>query len=172
MNALASWTSRLILVIAVVPAILSAAAVALLTLGLSAKKSWDATEKLFDGKLTTTAVKTDFVGLVSLTLTSVVFLLVGLGLYSLFIAPQFRMRGLHVQSLADLEIKILNVIVVVLATTFLERFTSGVPASELMRFAVGVAIVTTVVLAFQLVLREHVGRRAAAAAKGEDADDH
>ena len=31
---------------------------------------------------------------------------------------------------ADLEVKILNVIVVVLATTFLERFTSGTGASS------------------------------------------
>ncbi len=144
--------ARLIPIVASVPAFLAAASVALLTLGLAIQRASEAARDLFQGDLTTTTLKTDFLGLVSLTLTSVVFYLIAVGMISLFIAPSFHVRGLHVKSLVDLEVKVMNVIVVVLATTFLERFISSNDAGQLLRLGGALAIVVTAIIAFQVLL--------------------
>jgi uncharacterized membrane protein YqhA len=156
MHWIAERGARVILLVAILPAFVAAAAVALFTLALAAQRTWEAGRSLAEGELSSTTLKTEFVGLVSLTLTSVVFYLVAMGLLSLFVAPGIRTRGLHVRSLADLEVKVMNVIVVVLATTFLERFTETADGAELLRLAAALALVVGAILGFQLALRGRI----------------
>ena len=157
MNRFAAQGLRVALIAFIMRALIAAATVALFTLALTVQRTWDAGRALADGELTSTTLKIDFLGLVSLTLTSVVFYLVAMSLLSLFVAPTFRVRGLHVRSLADLEVKVLNVVVVILATTFLERFRSSSDGTETLMFAGALALGVVAILGFQVVLRGREG---------------
>ena len=60
--------------------------------------------------------------IVSTMLEAVVFYLVGVGLYSLFISPLNVAVALGIESLTDLESKVLSVIIVIMGATFLQHF--------------------------------------------------
>lgn len=145
--------AKFVPVVATLPAFLAAAAVALFTLGLACQRVYEAGRDLLQGDLSTTTLKSEFLGLVSLTLTSVVFYLIAVGMVELFVSPKFKVLGAHVKSLNDLEMKVLNVIIVVLATTFLERFIAAKDGNEIMKLGAAMAIAIAAIIAFQLLLR-------------------
>ena len=93
----------------------------------------------------------DFLEIVSTLLKAVVFYLIGVGLYSLFIAPLSVAVALGVQTLADLDEMIVNIIIVILAVTFLEHFIRWEKPQEILQFGVSMALVIAALVAFQAV---------------------
>jgi uncharacterized membrane protein YqhA len=98
-----------------------------------------------------------FLEIVSVMLKAVVFYLIGVGLYSLFIAPLNLASSLGVESLADLEHKVISVIVVILAITFLEHFVRWDKPTEMLYYGGALALVVTALVFFQRVSSEHQG---------------
>ncbi len=90
-----------------------------------------------------------FLNIVSLMLEAVVFYLVGVGLYGLFIAPLNLAVSLGVETLTDLEDKILSVLVVIMSTTFLERFIRWQNSLQTLQFGAALALVIGVLVLFQ-----------------------
>ncbi|GGM12212.1 hypothetical protein GCM10010841_20930 [Deinococcus aerophilus] len=97
----------------------------------------------------------EFLEVVSTMLKAVVFYLIGVGLYSLFISPLNLTSALGVESLADLEQKIISVIVVILGVTFLEHFVRWQDPVETLYFAGAFALAGGALVFFQRVHSGH-----------------
>ena len=141
-----------LITVTVVGVLFVAVSLALVAAGLAANAAWDAAVDVAQGDASTTEVKTEFLSLASLLLESVVFYLVGVGLYSLFVQPVAGRIPFAPTSLADLEVKVISVVIVILATTFLERFTGGQPASETRDLAIALALAVPALVLFQWYL--------------------
>jgi uncharacterized membrane protein YqhA len=76
--------------------------------------------------------------------------LIGVGLYSLFIAPLNIAMSLGVETLNDLESKVVSVVVVILAVTFLEQFISEKEALQILQYAGALAVSVGALVLFQL----------------------
>jgi uncharacterized membrane protein YqhA len=112
---------------------------------------WDAAYGVATDGLTSTDLKVLFLQVVTLMLKAVAFYIIGVGLYTLYIAP-LRVRGLNVDSATDLEAQIVNVIIVIMAVTFLQQLAEGGDADALLRTGVALALVILALVAFQLVI--------------------
>lgn len=144
----------LLIALGTFPAFFASAAVAFFTAALAVTYTVDAARALADGDLNGAVLKTDYISIVSLTLTAMVFFLIGIGIFVLYVRPGSTLLGPPVHSLADLEVKVTNVIAVILLTKFLERFVEvGVEGSTLLYEAAAVALALAAIIAFQLVLR-------------------
>jgi uncharacterized membrane protein YqhA len=82
-------------------------------------------------------------------LKAVVFYLIGVGLYSLFIALLNVTVALGVETLSDLESKVVSVVVVIMAVTFLEHFIKWERPAEVLQHAAALAVVVAALVAFQ-----------------------
>ena len=154
--------SRFIVLIAVLAVML--VAVSLFLLG-----SWQAVIGLrnawvsaFTGDMSTKSLTVSFLETVTIMLKAVVFYLIGVGLYSLFIAPLNITVAMGIESLTDLESKVISVVIVILATTFLEHFILWEKPGETLQFAGSLALVVV-----SLVLFEHISHRIDTNSKGE-----
>lgn len=132
--------------------LLVAFALGVLATALAATTAWEAFRDVAQGDASTTELKTEFLGIASLILQAVVFYLVGIGLYSLFIGPVRMPGSITPGSLADLEIKVLSVVVVILATTFLERFTGEGDSGAKLELAAALAVAVPALVLFQWFL--------------------
>ena len=72
--------------------------------------------------------------------------------YELFVGPATVHAPFAPRSLADLEIKVLSVVIVILATTFLERFTEKSPGTEKLEMAGALALAIPAIVLFQWYL--------------------
>lgn len=86
---------------------------------------------------------------IGVMLRAVVFYIIGVGLYSLFIAPLNLTIALGVESLADLEAKVISVVVVILAVTFLQHFVQWNQPLETMYYGLTMAAVVSALVLFQ-----------------------
>jgi len=93
--------------------------------------------------------------IVSTMLEAVVFYLVGVGLYSLFISPLNVAVALGIESLTDLESKVLSVIIVIMGATFLQHFVRWKDPAGTLEFGGALAIVV-----ISLVSLQWLGHRA------------
>ncbi|MHB1286564.1 MAG: YqhA family protein [Leptospirales bacterium] len=93
--------------------------------------------------------------IVSTMLEAVVFYLVGVGLYSLFISPLNVAVALGIESLTDLESKVLSVIIVIMGATFLQHFVRWRDAVSTLEFGAAMALVVV-----SLVTLQWLGHRA------------
>lgn len=93
----------------------------------------------------------EFLEIVTTMLKAVVFYLIGVGLYSLFISPLNLTSALGVETLSDLEQKIISVIVVILGVTFLEHFVRWTQPLETLYFAGAFALAGGALVFFQRV---------------------
>ena len=151
-----------LITVTVIGVLFVALSLALLSVGLAAHTAWEAAGEVLEGDASTSTIKTDFLSLASLLLQSVVFYLIGVGLYSLFVAPVDGRIPFAPTSLADLEVKVISVVIVILATTFLERFTSDQPASADRDMGIALALTIPALVLFQWFLtREKPGKAAA-----------
>ena len=82
-------------------------------------------------------------------LKAVVFYIIGVGLYSLFIAPLNLTVALGVESLYDLESKIISVVIVILGITFLEHFITWTEPVETLIFGAALSLVVLSLVLFQ-----------------------
>jgi len=93
----------------------------------------------------------EFLEVVGTMLKAVVFYLIGVGLYSLFIKPLNLTSALGVESLSDLEQKVVSVIIVILGVTFLEHFIRWQEPLETLYFAASLALAGGALVFFQRV---------------------
>ena len=101
------------------------------------------------GEMASSELTSEFLGIVSAMLKAVVFYIVGVGLYSLFIAPLNLPAALGVESFGDLETRIVSVVIVIMAVTFLERFISHEDSAELVRSGGTMAVVIVALVLYQ-----------------------
>ncbi|GGR71172.1 hypothetical protein GCM10008959_36120 [Deinococcus seoulensis] len=99
------------------------------------------------------SIAVEFLEIVSTMLKAVVFYLIGVGLYSLFITPLNLTSALGVESLADLEQKVVSVIIVILGVTFLEHFVRWEKPLDTLYFAGSLALAGGALVFFQRVHR-------------------
>jgi uncharacterized membrane protein YqhA len=92
----------------------------------------------------------EFLATVIIMLEAVVFFLIGVGFYSLFIAPLNLAVSLGVETLNDLEERVISVVVAVLAVTFLEHFIQWQDPLEMLQFGGALALAVTALVLFQM----------------------
>ncbi len=90
-----------------------------------------------------------FLEIVSIMLEAVVFYIIGVGLYSLFIAPMNVTVALGVESLNDLEERVISVIIAILAINFLEHFIEWKDPLATLEFGGALSLVIASLVAFQ-----------------------
>ena len=111
--------SRLIVVVAVLAVLLAAFSLFLLGAWLAVATVWSTWSGVVSGGLGSTEVIIRFLEIVTVMLKAVFFYLIGVGFYSLFISPLNVTVALGVETLNDLETKIISVIIVIMAVAFL-----------------------------------------------------
>lgn len=141
--------TRFIVLLAVAAVLLIATALFILATGLAVVSVWNAGYGLIDGELKSTDLKVLFLGVVTLLLKAVAFYLIGTGLYTLFVGPLPLSSALTTDSLHDLELKVVSVIILILAATFLESFAEGANPDGLLRLGGALAAVVIALVAFQ-----------------------
>jgi uncharacterized membrane protein YqhA len=91
-----------------------------------------------------------FLEIVSTMLKAVVFYIIGIGLYSLFIAPLNITVALGVETLNDLETKVISVVIVIMGVTFLEHFIAWEDPVATLQFGAALAVVVLALVLFQM----------------------
>jgi uncharacterized membrane protein YqhA len=141
--------SRFIVLLAVAAVMLVAVSLFLLGAIQAILSVWEAWQAIFQGGLQSTKLIIEFLEIVSVMLKAVVFYLIGVGLYSLFVASLNITVSLGVQTLADLESKVVSVVVVILGVTFLEHFVRWEDPLATLQFGIGMAVVVASLVLFQ-----------------------
>ena len=96
-----------------------------------------------------TELVVETLAVIGVMLRAVVFYIIGVGLYSLFIAPLNLTVALGVESLIDLEEKVVSVVIVILAVTFLQHFIRWEQPFETLEFGLTMAGVVAALVLFQ-----------------------
>lgn len=143
--------SRFVVLLAVAAVLL--VAVSLFVIGAigAAITVWETFEAARRGDLTSPEVTAQYLEIVSVMLKAVIFYLVGIGFYSLFIAPLNLPTSLGIKTFRDLESKVISAIVTIMAVTFLQHFILWERADELLRFGAALALVVSALVAFQFL---------------------
>jgi uncharacterized membrane protein YqhA len=141
--------SRLIVMLAVIAVMVIAVALFLLGTGLAIVGVWHAAQGVLRGELGSTDLTVEFLEVVSVMLKAVVFYLIGVGLYSLFIAPLNLTAALGVETLSDLESKVISVVIVIMSVTFLEHFIRWKEPMETLQFGGALSLVVSALVLFQ-----------------------
>lgn len=141
--------TRYVVLLAVAAVLLVAVSLFLLGAVQAAAGVYHAWAGVARGDLASTQLTVEFLEIVSVMLKAVVFYLIGVGLYSLFVAPLNITAALGVVSLADLENKVVSVVVVILGVTFLEHFIRWQQPLETLEFGGAAALVVAALVLFQ-----------------------
>lgn len=142
--------SRYVVLVAVVAVMLVSLSLFLLgTIGAAKLiySSW--MEFAFEGEAGSTKQIVESLSIIGVMLRAVVFYIIGVGLYSLFIAPLNLTTALGVESLSDLEVKVISVVVVILAVKFLQEFVKWGEPIEIAYFGGTMALVVLALVLFQ-----------------------
>ena len=118
------------------------------------------------GSVGSTEVIIRFLEIVSVMLKAVFFYLIGVGFYSLFISPLNVTVALGVETLNDLETKIISVIIVIMAVAFLERFIRWEAPLEVLYHAAALGIAVAALVFFKI----HTNREGQEARMRRDPD--
>ena len=143
--------SRFVVMIAVAAVMIVALSLFLLGAILAALSVWHAWKGVFEGQLGSTDLTVEFLEVVSVMLKAVVFYIIGVGLYSLFIAPLNLTVALGVETLNDLESKVVSVVIVILGVTFLEHFIRWEQPVEMLQYGGALALVVAALVVFQML---------------------
>lgn len=141
--------SRFIVLLAVGAVMLVAVTLFLLGSIKAIESVWEAWHALFRNDLRSTRLTLEFLEIVSVMLKAVVFYIIGVGLYSLFVAPLNITVSLGVETLADLESKVISVVIVILGVTFLEHFVAWEDPVATLQFGGAMALVVASLVLFQ-----------------------
>lgn len=145
--------SRYIVLLAVASVLLVAVALFLIGIVQAVMGIWGAGVSVVTGvgkgHFEALTLTISFLEIVSTMLKAVVFYIIGVGLYSLFIAPLNLTVSLGVETLHDLEEKIVSVVIVILAVTFLEHLVRWQEPLETLEFGAALSIVITALVFFQ-----------------------
>ena len=141
--------SRFIVLLAVAGVMLVAVTLFLLGTVQAVAGVYHAWEGVIRGTSSNTELTVEFLEIVSLMLKAVVFYIIGVGLYSLFVAPLNITVSLGVQTLSDLESKVVSVVVVILGVTFLEHFIRWEEPLATLQFGAAAALMVGALVLFQ-----------------------
>lgn len=142
--------SRFVVMIAVAAVMIVALSLFLLGAILASLSVWHAWKGVFDGQIGSTDLTVEFLEVVSVMLKAVVFYIIGVGLYSLFIAPLNLTVALGVETLNDLESKVVSVVIVILGVTFLEHFIRWEQPVATLQYGGALALVVGALVLFQM----------------------
>jgi len=142
--------SRIIVSVAVVAVLLSAFSIFLLGAWLSLQNMWQAWTGVFAGTVESTDLTIRFLEIVTLMLKAVFFYLIGVGLYSLFISPLNVTVALGVETLNDLETKVISVVIVIMGVHFLEPFIRWTDPMVTLQHAASLALVVGALVFFKI----------------------
>ncbi len=141
--------SRYVVLLASLAVMLVAISLFLLGTYLAVVNTWEAWVNVVDGNVDSTELTVVFLEVVSVMLKAVVFYIVGVGFYSLFIAPLNLPVALGVETLNDLETKVISVVIVIMAVTFLEHFILWEDALKMLQHGATLALVVAALVLFQ-----------------------
>jgi len=142
--------SRYVVLVAVVAVMLVSLSLFLLgTIGAAKLiySSW--MEFALYGEAGSTEQIVESLSIIGVMLRAVVFYIIGVGLYSLFIAPLNLTTALGMESLSDLEVKVISVVIVILAIKFLQEFVKWNQQLEIAYFGGTLAVVVAALVLFQ-----------------------
>lgn len=142
--------SRVVVILAVIAVLLSAFSLFLLGSLIALETVYSSWWGVLQGTVGATDLTVRFLEIVSVMLKAVVFYLIGVGFYSLFISPLNLTIALGVETLNDLETKIISVVIVIMAVHFLQRFIEHSEAMELLLSAVALGVVTAALVFFKI----------------------
>ncbi|MBA2451256.1 MAG: YqhA family protein [Chloroflexi bacterium] len=141
--------TRFVVLLGVAAVLLVSMALFVLGAFQAAASVWQAVQSAARGELGSTDVTVQLLEVVSMMLKAVIFYIVGVGLYSLFIGPLNVTTALGVDSLNDLEEKVISVVIVIMAVTFLEHFITWQQPTEMLQFGASLALVVAALVLFQ-----------------------
>jgi uncharacterized membrane protein YqhA len=141
--------SRFIVLLSVVAILLVALSLFLQTALLAVSHIWRAWSSVLQGSAGTSDLSVTFLELVHVMLEAVVFYLTGVGFYSLFIAPLNIAVALGIETLGDLEEKLISTIIAIMAVTFLEHFIEWKEPMETLQFGGAMALALIPLVLFQ-----------------------
>ncbi|MCC7370030.1 MAG: YqhA family protein [Chloroflexi bacterium] len=141
--------SRFVVLLAVASVLLISMALFVVGAAMAVRGVVEAFQAVVTGQQASSAITVDLLEVVSVMLKAVVFYLIGIGFYSLFIAPLNVAAALGITTFNDLEIKVVSVIVVILGITFLEHYIRWEQAVETLLFGVSLAVVVAALVYFQ-----------------------
>lgn len=149
---LAQWVgrTRYVVLLAVLAVLLVAVSLFLLASWLAVVGVWHAFGDAAEGRVESTAVTVEFLEVISALLKAVVFYIIGVGLYSLFIGPLNLTTALGIETLAELERKVVSIVILILAVTLLEHFIRWEDAADTLRFGATLALVVVALVGFQV----------------------
>ena len=148
-----SWAigrSRYTVLLSVVAVLLVSVSLFLQGTVLAVQSVWQSWGKLISGHAGHAQLTLSFLEIVSIMLEAVVFYIIGVGLYSLFIAPMNVTVALGVESLNDLEERVISVIVAILAINFLQHFIEWKDPLATLEFGAALSLVIASLVAFQV----------------------
>ncbi len=140
--------TRFVVLIAVIAVLMVAVSLFVLGAVEAFTTVWHAWVNTFQGDQAP-HLAADFLGIVIIMLEAVVFFVIGVGLYSLFIAPLNLAIALGVESINDLEEYVISVVVAVLAVTFLQHFIRWEAPQETLQFGAALAVAVGSLVLFQ-----------------------
>ncbi|MBA2501913.1 MAG: YqhA family protein [Pyrinomonadaceae bacterium] len=147
--------TRYVVILAVVAVLLLSMSLFLLgtvSAAQSIVRAWSGLVNRGDSNETEIVVET--LSVIGVILRAVVFYIIGVGLYSLFITPLNLTAALGMESLADLESKVISVVVVILAVKFLQQFVQWNQPVETMQYGLTMAAVIISLVFFQIGSRK------------------
>ena len=141
--------SRYIVLLSVLAVLLVSVSLFLQGTVLAVESVWASWADLLAGHAGHSRLTLAFLEIVSIMLEAVVFYLIGVGLYSLFITPMNVTVALGVETLNDLEERVVSVIIAILAINFLEHFIEWDHPLGTLEFGAAMALVVAALVAFQ-----------------------
>jgi uncharacterized membrane protein YqhA len=134
------------------------AAIVLIVSGVIAvvNVSWDALRHPNTDVAEAKHLAVDFMQLIDVFLLGTALYIIALGLYELFVDPELPMPGwLRIHDFDHLEEKLISVIIVLLAVTFLGSAVTWSGGSDILQFGAAIGIVI-VALGFALMVGRHM----------------
>ncbi len=150
-------SSRFFVALAVVGSFI--ASVVLIVSGLIAvvHVSWNALRHPYTDVADAKHLAVDFMQLIDVFLLGTALYIIALGLYELFVDPELPMPSwLRIHDFDHLEEKLISVIIVLLAVTFLGSAVTWTSGGDILKFGAAIGIVITS-LAFALFIGRRTG---------------
>ena len=134
--------SRWVIFIAVIGTFLSAMTLLLYSAGVVIKTIWDLLTDLYFSEKNAKTLSLTFISMIDLFLLGTVIYIISLGLYELFVDDDLPMpRWLKIDSIEALKEKLLGVVIVLLAVTFLGQVMSWTGGRDIFYLGTGIAAV-------------------------------
>jgi uncharacterized membrane protein YqhA len=142
--------SRLIVLIAVFAVLVAAFSLFLLGAYLALENVYFGWKGVVSGEVKSTDLTVRFLEIVTVMLKAVFFYLIGVGLFSLFISPLNLTVALGVETLNDLETKVISVVIVIMGVHFLEHFIQWTDPLHTLQHAASLGIVVSALVFFKI----------------------